>query len=187
MTRAAVPRAARSSSRLRGAAGVALAGVLAGAALSGCATADPTPHVAPTRTPDAPHDPIPARGEVTYLAQCTDDSRLSRPATFVLDCRARREVLRQLAWRGWGEYLATATGVQVTRRCEPTCADGAAVSRPVTVVADRLVAGEAAATYRRLTVTEAGGAERVYELPGINPVDQGGIHGGDAEPAPTAP
>lgn len=65
-------------------------------------------------------------------------------------------------------------GEVVTNDCMPSCAEGKDISFPVRVVADQLVEDEAAATYRRLTVTVEGqGAgeanQQVYHLPGVGP------------------
>lgn len=140
--------------------------------IAGCSVADPAPRAQPVRTMTVTDDPIASRAEVTFVAQCDVDSRLRRPVTFILACGDGNELLERLSWRAWGESKASACGDLVVSDCTPTCADGKDVRYPVRVVADQLVEGEAAATYRRLSVTGDSGApgeeiQQVYHLPGI--------------------
>lgn len=144
------------------------------ASMSACSVADSAPRMHPQWTAQTAEDRIAARAEVTYMAECDPDSRVKRPSSFVLSCADGNEVLEGLTWRGWGENEAVGAGEVVTNGCSPSCAEGKDISFPVRVVADQLVEDEAAATYRRLTVTVEGqGAgeanQQVYHLPGVGP------------------
>lgn len=151
---------------------LALAGAVAGGT-AGCGVADQQPRSSPVRTSTSAQDPVAARAEVTYVAECDVDSRVKRPATFVLACADGGEILENITWRAWGEDTATATADLVANDCNPDCARGKDVATPVDVVADQLVEGEGAAMYRRLRVTvdSAGGegGQQVFHLPGIEP------------------
>ncbi|MDO5697644.1 MAG: hypothetical protein Q4G51_06680 [Dermatophilus congolensis] len=155
----------------------ALAAAALLAAISSCAVQDPAPltHTAPS-APTA-EDPIAARADVTYIARCDADSPESKPSSLVLDCENDIGTLQELSWQQWGEDKAVASGVMVMNDCYPDCETGSEERFPMTAVADQLVEGEAAATYRRLTVTvqDAGedmGIQQVYHLPGIDPAGE---------------
>ncbi len=151
-----------------GAAAVACSGLLVGCA----SLADAAPHTQPAPAQD---NGVAARAGVTYLAECLDDELVQRPGTYTLACADGNERLEKLSWSGWGEDKATATGELVTATCEPSCAAGKTLRYAVRVEASALAEGEAAATYRTLTVSSvgkppAGYAEtETYQLPGITP------------------
>lgn len=162
------------------------AALLAVAPLAACGVADGAPQARPVATVSATNDAVAARAEVTYIAECDRDTRVRRPTDVILTCADGSEFLEGLTWQGWGGDRATAQGHFVTNDCTPTCAQGKPVSYPAKVVADQLIEGESAATYRRLTVTidapgsgEAG--QQVYHLPGIDPGD--GAAGEDPSPS----
>lgn len=156
--------------------GALAAVLLSGATLAACGVADSVPQARPIATVTATNDAVAARAEVTFIAERDGDSRVRRPAEIILTCADGSEFLESLTWRGWGEDRATAQGRYVTNDCTPTCAQGKPLSYPAKVVADQLIEGEAAATYRRLTVTvdapgSGQGGQQVYHLPGISPGD----------------
>lgn len=171
----------------RGVAG-ALVGALA-LGLSACSVADPAPRSQPVRTMTVTDDPIDSRAAVTFMVECDQDRRVSRPNSFVLACADANEALDRLVWRGWGDDQARATGEYVFKDCVPDCSKGKDVAVPVRVVADQLVEGEASATYRRLTVTSDDGStervQQVYHLPGIAPGEDAGAGGDPVHPADT--
>ncbi len=138
----------------------------------------PAPKPKPTRTP-TPATPSlsweEALADVTYLAECLEDSLVQRPRTFTLACADANQSLEGLRWAHWGAEQATATGKAVINTCTPSCAEGKDVTYPVRVVASQLVKGEGSATYRKLTVTATGtrpaGVPKVdtFNLPGNIP------------------
>lgn len=110
---------------------------------------------AATASAQTPTTPDAARAPVTFIDDCVGDPQ-HRPADITLACADAGHQLTALTWSGWGTGRATATGQGVVI-CEPTCASGRFVRFPVTVVADRLVDGEASARYRRIVVTSGAG------------------------------
>lgn len=183
--RAPQPADPAAAGRTRGRRRVAgVAGAIAGCAalvvaLSSFGVADSGPRARPVATVTATDEALAARADVTYIAECDPDSRVRRPTEVILTCGDGTEMLEELKWQGWGEERATAQGVFVSSDCNPTCAQGKPLRFEAKVVADQLVQGEAAATYRRLTVDVAAGSgneqQEVYHLPGIDP---GQEHGG---------
>lgn len=141
-------------------------------AASACSVVDQTPvsQSVPAVGP-AGENTVPD-ADTTFVAECSGDSRIRRPTSYILACADGNEFLENLTWSNWGEATATATGTLVFSDCSPTCAAGKDIEVPAQVVADRLVSGDGLATYRRLTVTSTGegGAgqanQEVYHLPG---------------------
>lgn len=146
-------------------------------AVSSCAVADRAPVSHSTAsTPDG-DDPVAARAGVTYIAMCDTDTLVSKPVNVVLDCTKDVGVLDELTWRQWGEDKAAAEGVYIINDCYPDCETGTDQRYAITAVADQLVEGEGAATYRRITVTtreETDGMiiQQVFHLPGIEPAGE---------------
>lgn len=149
-------------------------------AVSSCAVPDPQPVTHPSSATQTVVDPVAARADVTYIMGCDDERLVRRPTDLVLRCDPQEGALHQLRWQRWGEDKATATGVLAQSDCVPDCRTGTIQRVPVTVVADQLTEGEGAATYRRMTVTEAQESEgmllqQVYHLPGIEPGIEPGV------------
>lgn len=181
MPRRAAPARSPRVARLRRAAVIASTCAVLGA-VPACSVGDAAPISHPI-TPTSPGaDPVEARAGVTYIVECGGDARVQRPASIDLDCDdAHNGRLEDLAWQRWGEERATAEGTLAMNDCYPDCARGTQVRYGVGAVADQLVEGEGAATYRRLTVTtleETDGMviQQVFHLPGIGS-DSVGIQG----------
>lgn len=83
-----------------------------------------------------------------------DQTPVSQPKTYILSCGDGGVVLDRLAWSGWGQAKATATGVQIENSCVPSCAAGTPVSTKATVTLSGLTAGH----YTKLHVMTAKGA-----------------------------
>lgn len=160
----------RGDARRRWAAGLFTVGMLWAA--SACSVDDQAPvsQSVPAVGP-AGENTVPD-ADSTFIAECTSDSRIRRPTSYVLACADGNEFLENLTWSSWGEATATATGTLVFNDCSPSCAEGKDIEVPAQVVADELVTGDDIATYRRLTVTSTGESgvgqanQEVYHLPG---------------------
>ena len=111
----------------------------------------------PARTASAPtraaamHTPGPAG--YTFMRQCVTDDVTNRPRRFTVACAAANQSLDRLQWKRWGQRSARAKGVMTVNTCAPSCAKGKLKNYPVSVRAHRIVKGEAAQFYSRLTVT----------------------------------
>lgn len=165
-------------------AGIALLGTAAalGAGAFGVdATASAQPTQAPAAaTSGAPSDQaVTGRAGVTFLTECVDDNRVSRPTTFTLACADDNQKLERLVWQKWGHHKAHATGVVRENVSEPMSKGDRVITYPVTVTATDVVDGEATSTYTKLVVRTVGtappGVERVqsFDLPGNSPIDHG--------------
>lgn len=142
------------------------------AALTGCAGPDHAPVVsspvtaaapAPSHASGAPQPSQPTAAETdsgassrTYIPECLADNFLEKPTSMTLSCADSNESLDGLAWSGWGQERATATGQIVTNTCTPNCAQGKLERFPVQVTADRLSRREASQIYTTVTVTYTG-------------------------------
>lgn len=154
-----------------------LAALAAGLLLTttACSVVDPAPISQSVPATGAAGEQSVATGDTTFLAECTSDSRIRRPTSYVLACADGGEILENLTWTDWGLPQASALGTLVYNDCSPTCASGKDVEVAARVVADNLVAGDGIATYRRLTVTSTGpfgsgqATQQVYHLPGDEP------------------
>ena len=104
----------------------------------------------PART-TAKHTPGPAG--YTFLRQCVTDDVTNRPRRFTVACADANQSLDRLQWKRWGQRSARAAGVMTVNTCAPSCAKGRLKNYPVSVRAHRIVKGEAAQFYSRLTVT----------------------------------
>lgn len=117
----------------------------------------PAGQVGPARTASAPtraaakHTPGPAG--YTFMRQCVTDDVTNRPRRFTVACADANQYLDRLQWKRWGQRSARATGVMTVNTCAPSCAKGRFKNYPVSVRAHRIVKGEAAQFYSRLTVT----------------------------------
>lgn len=99
----------------------------------------------------AKHTPGPAG--YTFLRQCVTDDVTNRPRRFTVACADANQYLDRLQWKRWGQRSARAKGVMTVNTCAPSCAKGKLKNYPVSVRAHRIVRGEAAQFYSRLTVT----------------------------------
>ena len=169
-----LPARPRRGSRPRLAA-LAAAGVLL--ASTGCSVVDQAPISQTIPATGPAGENLAPSADTTFIAECTSDSRIRRPTTYILACADGGELLENLVWNEWGESRATATGTLVINDCTPTCATGRDISVPARVVADELITGTDVAVYRRLMVTSTGEGgsgqanQQVYHLPGIDPSD----------------
>lgn len=69
----------------------------------------------------------------TVVLNCLGHPQV-RPGRFTLACADANDYLTGLAWKSWGQQLASATGVQVLNDCVPYCAAGHFHRYPVGVV-----------------------------------------------------
>lgn len=90
----------------------------------------------------------------------------SAPKTVTLTCGDGNTVLKGLNWSSYGGPSAKAKGTFVINLCEPNCAEGKAVSFPVTVKAsDPRNCKGALRVYNKLTL----------QFPGRTPKSPGGL------------
>ncbi|MBK7722241.1 MAG: hypothetical protein IPI32_08470 [Austwickia sp.] len=98
--------------------------------------------------------PTPARTATRYMIECVDGNFVKKPTRFTLACGDDLEYLEKLRWKMWGPTSAKASGLLTV---EPTYAEpGPTLRYPVTVVADRVQAGQGKQLFTRLKITFTG-------------------------------
>lgn len=90
---------------------------------------------------------------------------VSQPKSYILTCGDGGVFLNRLAWTGWGEAKATASGVQTQNGCVPNCAAGSPISAEATVTLSGLTAGH----YTKLHIVTAT-ATTDYTIDGQGPI-----------------
>lgn len=120
---------------------------------SSSAAAPPPNEAIVSGTPSRAASSVPSTTSTTTVYGC-DQTPVSQPKTYILSCGDGGVVLDRLAWSGWGQAKATATGVQIENSCVPSCAAGTPVSTKATVTLSGLTAGH----YTKLHVMTAKGA-----------------------------
>lgn len=92
--------------------------------------------------------PISPTATAAVLYGC-DAQPVAQPEDFILLCGDAGETLVHLAWSGWGESSASATGQLVVKSCTPDCADGASIPYVATVTVTDLSGG----SYTRMHIS----------------------------------
>ncbi len=94
---------------------------------------------------------------VTVIAECLADETVSQPETFTVACGDGNAKLVGLTWSDWGKATATATGELAVTEGDKT------ENVKVTVSAEDLVEGEAAARYGQIKLHFDGDAPAGFD------------------------
>lgn len=119
--------------------GAGRAASLAAAALIGVAALSACSNLADSRPVAATLPATTVSAARTWAVECAPGNLVQQPRTFTLTCADANESLGSLAWHGWGQRRATATGKLVINTCTPTCVAGRYVSYPVDAAMSRRV------------------------------------------------
>ncbi|WP_280383499.1 hypothetical protein [Nocardia wallacei] len=135
----------RHAGRGRSAGVAVLAAVLAIAGCGGSDSGDPEPVGSPAPTGNA----------VPEVIDCSFNQPAVRPSKLILACADLGLRVEQIAWTSWGPGTAEGDGIQHLNTCDPNCAAGHFVTKPVRIVLTDLV--EPGHVFTRATTIDANG------------------------------
>ncbi|MBO0853291.1 MAG: hypothetical protein J2P18_05930 [Nocardia sp.] len=145
-------------SRLRGRPLISAVAAIACTLLAGCGS---SVSGSPTSA-----DPVSARSSATDAAleviDCPFDKPAVRPAQLILACGDLGAQLEQIAWRGWGPDTAEGDGVERENVCDPNCAAGKHVTRPVHIVLSDIV--RPGNVFTKATITDPDGHSQSWPM-----------------------
>ncbi len=99
---------------------------------------------------------------VPQVIDCPFNQAVTRPDKLILACADLGAVVEQITWSSWGPEGAEGDGTERDNLCDPNCAAGNMVTKPVHVVLSGLI--QPGNVFTQATTVDAEGQQLVRPL-----------------------
>jgi hypothetical protein len=116
----------------------------------------------PADATNRPAQPPATANAAPEVIDCSFDKPAVRPANLILACADLGIRVEQISWTSWGPDKAEGDGIEHDNTCDPNCAAGHFVTKPVHITLSDVV--EPGHVFTKATTIDAAGATRTHPL-----------------------